>query len=98
MASRIEVTISELQSASGKISQYAADYQSAADSLKSAADELASTWEGDSQVAFVAEQQRAYEWYKKMAGICEQYAQAMSTAVQRYQETDAEAASTIRAK
>ena len=98
MASRIEVTISELQSAAGKITQYASDYQSAADSLKAAADELASTWEGDSQVAFVTEQEAAYEWYKKMAAICEQYAQSMNVAAQRYQETDAEAASTIRAK
>ena len=98
MASRIEVTISELQNAASKISQSAADYQSAADSLKAAADELASTWEGDSQVAFVAEQQQAYEWYKKMASICEQYAQSMNMAAQRYQETDAEAASAIRAR
>ena len=98
MASRIEVSISELQSAASKIMQYAADYQSAADNLKSAADVLAATWEGDSQVAFVAEQQSAYEWYKKMAGICEQYAQSMELAARRYQETDAEAASAIRAK
>ena len=39
-----------------------------------------------------------YEWYKKMAAICEQYAESMNTAAQRYQETDAEAAGTIRAK
>ena len=98
MASRSEVTISELQSASSKITQYAAEYQSAADSMKAAADELAATWEGDSQVAFVAEQQRAYEWYKKMAGICEQYAQSMNVAAEGYQSADAEAASIIRAK
>ena len=98
MASRIEVTISELQSAAGKITQYAADYQSAADSLKAAADELAATWEGDSQVAFVSEQQAAYDWYKKMAAICEEYANSMNTAAQRYMETDSEAASTIRSK
>jgi hypothetical protein len=33
-----------------------------------------------------------------MAGICEQYAQSMELAARRYQETDAEAASAIRAK
>ncbi len=98
MASRIEVTISELQSAASKITQYAADYLSAADSLKAAADELAATWEGDSQIAFVAEQQAAYDWYKKMAAICEEYANSMNTAAQRYIDTDSEAASTIRAK
>lgn len=98
MSSRIEVTISELQSAASKIAQSAADYRSAADALKSAADELASTWEGDSQVAFVSEQEQAYNWYCKMAEICQQYSQAMSQAAQRYTETDAEAASTIRVR
>ncbi len=98
MASRIEVTISELQSASSKIMQYAGDYQNAANSLKAAADELAATWEGDSQVAFVAEQEAACEWYTKMAAICEQYAQSMATAASNYQSTDTEAAGIIRAK
>ena len=98
MSSRIEVTVSELQSAASKITEYAADYRSAADSHKSAADELAATWEGDSQVAFVTEQEQAYNWYTKMAQICEQYAQAMNQAAQRYAETDSEAASTIKAR
>ena len=98
MASRIEVTISELNNAASKIMQCASDYQSAADSLKSAADELAAMWEGDSQVAFVNEQEAAYQWYKKMAGICEEYSQAMSTAADNYQATDTDAASTIKAR
>ena len=96
MASRIEVSIPELQSAASKITQAASDYQSAADSLKAAADELAANWEGDSQVAFVNEQQQAYDWYKRMAALCEEYAQSMNTAAQRYAETDAAAASLIR--
>lgn len=96
MASRIEVNISELQSAASNIRQYAEDYANAATTLKAAADELAATWEGDSQVAFVAEQERAYEWYKKMAAICEEYAGAMETAANNYESTDAEAASHIR--
>lgn len=98
MSSRIEVTISELQSAASKITQSAADYKAAADSLKAAADELAASWEGDSQVAFVAEQEQAYEWYKTMAGICERYAESMQEAARKYTETDAEAASLIKSK
>lgn len=98
MASRLEVTVSELQQAAANINTSANDYESAATNLKNAADELASTWEGDSQVAFVDEQTRAYEWYKKMAEICRQFASAMQTAAQRYEETDAQATSTIRAR
>ncbi len=98
MASRIEVSISELQSAANKITQAAGDYQNAVESLKSAADQLAATWEGDSQVAFVTEQEAAYNWYKKMVALCEEYAQSMNVAAARYMETDAQAASTIKAR
>lgn len=98
MASRLEVTVSELQQAATNINTSADDYETAATNLKSAADELAATWEGDSQVAFVDEQTRAYEWYRKMAEICRQFANAMQQAAQKYVETDAQATSTIRAK
>jgi len=98
MASRLEVTVSQLQQAATNISASADDYESAATALKNAADELASTWEGDSQVAFVDEQTRAYEWYKKMAEICRQFANAMQQAAQKYEETDAQATSTIRSR
>lgn len=98
MASRLEVTVSQLQQAATNISTSADDYETSATALKNAADELASTWEGDSQVAFVDEQTRAYEWYKKMAEICRQFATAMQQAAQKYEETDAQATSTIRSK
>ncbi|MDE7244332.1 MAG: WXG100 family type VII secretion target [Oscillospiraceae bacterium] len=98
MASRLEVTVSELQQAASNISTSADDYESAANALKSAADELAATWEGDSQVAFVEEQTKAYEWYQKMTEICREFARAMETAAQKYEETDAQATSTIRSK
>ena len=96
MASRIEVTISELQSAANNINQYAQDYKSAADSLKSAADALAGTWEGDSQVAFVTEQEQAYNWYTRMSELCVEYANAMKDAAQKYADTDTQAANNIR--
>ena len=95
MASRLEVTVSELQQAATNINTSADDYEAAATALKNAADELAATWEGDSQVAFVDEQTRAYEWYKKMAEICRQFANAMQQAAQKYEETDAQARAEI---
>lgn len=98
MASRIEVTISELQSAASTITQATSDYRSAADTLKAAADELAASWEGDSQAAFVAEQEQAFAWYTKMAEIGEQYAETLNKAAQNYADTDAEAASAIRSR
>ena len=98
MASRLQVTVSELEQAATNIRSAADDYETAATQLKNAADELASTWEGDSQVAFVDEQNRAYDWYRKMAGICREYAAAMQDAARKYAEADAEATSAIKAK
>lgn len=98
MPNNIMVTISELQSSADKIAQACEQYQAAANSLKSAADELAGTWEGDSQVAFVNEQEQANQWYLKMADIVNEYVAQMKAAAAKYQETDASAAQTIRAK
>ena len=94
----ITVTISELQNAAEKISQACEQYQAAANSLKSAADALAATWEGDSQVAFVNEQEQANAWYLKMAEIVNEYVAEMKAAASKYEETDQEAAQTIRSR
>ncbi|MBQ9459280.1 MAG: WXG100 family type VII secretion target [Oscillospiraceae bacterium] len=98
MASRIELTVSELQSAASKLTEYANGYEDSAKQLKSAADELSATWSGDSQVAFVEEQQHAFEWYTKMAEIVRTYAEALNVAAQKYQETDIEAANHIKSR
>lgn len=94
----IMVTISELQNAAEKISQACEQYQAAANSLKSAADALAATWEGDSQVAFVNEQEQANAWYLKMADIVNEYVAEMKAAASKYEETDQNAAQTIRSR
>lgn len=94
----IMVTISELQNAAERISQACEQYQAAANSLKSAADALAATWEGDSQVAFVNEQEQANAWYLKMADIVNEYVAEMKAAASKYEETDQSAAQTIRSR
>lgn len=88
MAGRLEVTVSELQSTASGIEQYAADYENAVNNLRAAAEGLAATWEGDSQVAFVTEQERAFGWYLNMADICRQYAATLRQAAQRYGTAD----------
>ena len=98
MPNNIMVTISELQSAADKIAQACEQYQAAANSLKAAADELADTWEGDSQVAFIGEQEQANQWYMKMADIVNEYVAQMKAAAAKYLETDQSAAQTIRSK
>jgi WXG100 family type VII secretion target len=93
---RFEVTVSEMQNAANKISQAANDFLNAAGQTFTAAQTLADSWEGDSQVAFVAEQQKANEWYKKMVEIVNTYVTNLQNAAKSYQQADAESAANIK--
>ena len=95
---RFEVTISEMQNAASKIQKAAEDFLTAAGNTFTAASNLADTWEGDSQVAFQAEQQKANEWYKKMVEIVNTYVNNLTTSAKAYQEADANSASDIKSK
>ena len=95
---RFEVTISEMQNAANKISQAAQDFLNAANQTFSSAQQLAESWEGDSQKAFVAEQQQANEWYKKMIDIVNTYVQSLQNAAKTYQQADAESAANIKSR
>ena len=93
---RFEVTISEMFSAAAKMHQAAEDYLAAACKVYAAAEVLGQSWEGDSQKAFMAEQQKAVEWFKKMAALVESYVQAIQRAAKAYQQADAQAARGIK--
>ena len=95
---RFEVTVSEMQSAANKISQAAENFLNAANQTFASAQQLAESWEGDSQVAFQAEQQQANEWYKKMTDIVNTYVASLQNAAKSYQQADNEAASTIKSR
>lgn len=93
---RFEVTISEMFSAAAKMHQAAEDYLAAACKVYAAAEVLGQSWEGDSQKAFMAEQQKAVEWFKKMAALVESYVQAIQRAAKAYQQADEQAARGIK--
>ena len=95
---RFEVTISEMQNAANKISQAAQDFLNAAEQTFSAAEALGQSWEGDSQVAFMAEQQQANAWYKKMVDIVNTYVSSLQNAAKVYQEADTQSASNIKSR
>ena len=95
---RFEVTVSEMQNAANKISQQAEEFLSAADATFKSAEALAQTWQGDSQVAFVAEQTKANAWYKQMVEIVQTYVTNLQNAAKSYQEADNQAASNIKSK
>ena len=95
---RFEVTISEMQNAANKISQEAENFLNAANQVFASAEALADSWEGDSQVAFAAEQQQANQWYKKMVDIVNSYVSSLQTAAKTYQQADNESASNIKSR
>ena len=93
---RFEVTISEMYNAASKIHQAAENYLSTACKVYACAEVLGESWEGDSQVAFMEEQRKATEWFKKMAGLVESYVQMIQRAAKAYQEADEQATNSIK--
>lgn len=98
MAANFGVTVSEMTSAASKISQAASDFLQTAGQVLAAAENLAGSWEGDSQVAFAGEQAAANAWYKQMTEIVNTYVDALNTAAQKYQEADEQSTAAIRSK
>ena len=91
----IEVTVSELQSASAKIAQANDTFRETAAALKAAAEELSGAWEGPSCEKFVAMQAQLDAWYKMMAECVDGYVKAAQEAAAAYLETDHAAAEII---
>ena len=80
------VDVAQLMSAANNMEQAKQTYMSALDTLRSAANELAGKWEGDGQVAFVADQEAAFRWYNSMVEVVgEMIAEAKRTA-ERYRD------------
>ena len=95
---RIEVTISDMRNTASKVSQAADNFRNTAQQVFSAAQALSGTWEGDSQVAFLAEQEKANQWYNKMMEIVNTYVDRLNNAARIYQEADEASASNIKSR
>ncbi len=95
---RFEVTVSEMQNAANKIQQAAENFREAAAQVLASAQALSESWEGDSQVAFADEQQKANQWYNRMMEIVDTYVASLQNAAKTYQEADDESAANIRSR
>ena len=93
---KIEVTVSEIRASARKISKASSDFLSLANQVLSSAEALSQSWEGDSQVAFIKEQQQANEWYKQMTELVNTYVSNLQEAADTYANTDEDASSIIR--
>ena len=98
MPTEFKVTISEMRAKANEIKQAAETFLQAAGQVNTAANELASSWEGASQVAFAEEQQKANAWYNKMMEIVNTYVTALETTAKNYEEADDQATQAIRSR
>lgn len=63
------VNIGELMAAAAKMNEALNRYNEAIGNVKAAAEDLGSKWEGDGQVAFLADQAQAYTWYSSLVQV-----------------------------
>lgn len=80
------VNISELTAAAAKMNEAVTSYREAIGQVKSAADDLASKWEGDAKVAFVNDQNNAYKWYISLADVVDAMIEEARRVAKRYED------------
>ena len=80
------VDIGELISAANNMQTALETYNEAIGAVKTAADELAGNWEGDGQVAFVADQNAAYTWYNSLYEVVVEMINEARRTAQRYRD------------
>jgi WXG100 family type VII secretion target len=92
----IKATLSEMRKASQRIQSASDEFIKVAGQVLRSAEALGTSWQGDSQVAFITEQRQANEWYQKMTELVNQCVLALKNAADEYEETDESAARLIK--
>lgn len=80
------VDLAQLSSAANNMNSALETYRGAIDSIHAAANDLASKWEGDGQVAFVSDQEAAYKWYNSLAQCAMEMINEAKLTVERYRD------------
>ena len=92
------VNTEALRAAAKQLEIDALNYENASKVAKAAADALAANWIGDSQKAFVSEQEKAFTWYSEMTAVARQYSAFLVRAAAEYEVADGESSSVINAR
>lgn len=87
MATTIKVTPEQLESAAGRIEGLAADYKTQYDALYSKTNAMASTWQGEDNVAFVNQIDGFKEDFRNMHSLMLSYATFLRDSAKHYRET-----------
>ena len=80
------VEFAAVRSAISNMNQAREAYQEAIDSVNAAAQDLASKWEGDGQVAFVADQAECYRWCNSLAQCAMEFITETGRMIDRYED------------
>jgi len=85
---KILVQAIELAQATNDMNQAMEVYRDSVEAAKSAADELASKWEGAAKDAFVAHQENAYKWHNDIIAIVLEMISTVRKAIDVYNEME----------
>lgn len=92
------VTPEALRTAAKRLETEALNFENASKVAKASADSLAANWVGDSQKAFVQEQEKAYTWYLAMTELARQYSTFLNHAASEYESADQQASGVISSR
>ena len=87
-AIQLLVQAAEILQAIAEMNKAAETYRDAVDACKSAAEDLASKWEGAAKDAFVAHQQTAYNWHLQILEVIRKLIEAAQKAIELYEEME----------
>ena len=82
------VQASEMIQAANEMNQAMEIYQDAVESAKSAANDLASKWEGATKDAFVVHQENAYTWHRSILSVVTQMIGVIRKVIELYEQTE----------
>ncbi len=95
-AMRLLVNAIELTQAAADMNKAMEIYNEAINAVKDAAADLASKWEGDTQQAFVRNQEEAYKWYSSIHLVVIYIIETVQKVVKMYQDTEERIKSIVR--
>lgn len=87
-AMRLLVNAIELTQAAADMNKAMEIYNEAITAVKDAAADLASKWEGDTQQAFVRNQEEAYKWYSTIHAVVLYIIDTVKQVVAMYEQTE----------
>lgn len=87
MATTIQVTPEQLESAAGRIEGLASEYQTQYDALYSETNAMATTWQGEDNTAFVQQIDGFKDDFKNMHALMLSYADFLRKSAKAYRET-----------